>query len=268
MNRLAGKTAVVLGASGSGSMGPAIARRLAAEGAHVVVAARRREPLEALAREIGGAATVCDITDPAQLASLARCATDRYGGINIAVNAAAQGHLAPLAETAESDFDRMVAVNYRGAFLFLQAMIRAMRVRGGGSIVMISTASVRATFESHSAYAAAKAGMEHLVQAAAFEYGRDGIRANVIAPGLTATEMSAGFVSTPGVVAAFTREMPLGRLGTSDDVASAAAWLASDECFMTGAVLEVNGGLALRRNPTMLEIQAAIAAAAPSPGPK
>jgi len=264
MNRLATKTAIVLGASGAGSMGPAIARRLAAEGARVVVAARRREPLEALAREIDGAAMVCDVTNSAQLAALARFAADRYGGIDVAVNAAAQGHLAPLAETLESDFDRMMAVNYRGAFFFLQTMIRAMRQRRGGSIVMISTASVRAIFESHSAYAAAKAGMEHLVQAAALEHGRDGIRANVIAPGLTATEMSGGFVRMPGVIPAFTRELPLGRLGTCEDIAAAAAWLASDECFMTGAVLEVNGGLTLRRNPTMAEIQASMAAASPA----
>jgi NAD(P)-dependent dehydrogenase (short-subunit alcohol dehydrogenase family) len=130
----------------------------------------------------------------------------------------------------------------------------------GGSVIMITTASVRAIFEGHAAYAGAKAGTEHLVQAFAYEHGRRGIRVNAIAPGLTQTEMTAEFLSIPGMREAFEAEYPLGRLGTVEDVAAAAAFLASDECFMTGQILQINGGLTLRRNPTPAEIQASIAA--------
>jgi len=265
MGALQGKVAVVMGASGAGSMGPAIARRLRRDGATVVISARREAELQALGAEIGVAAIACAITDSAALAALVAEVTRRHGGIDIAVNAAAQGHLAPLVDTDEAAIAQMLAINYTGPYLFLQAMIRAMRPRGGGTIVMISTASVRAIFENHSAYAGAKAGMEHLAQAAALEHGRDGIRINVIAPGLTATEMSQGFVAMPGVRELFAAEVPLGRLGTVDDVAGATAWLCSDDCFATGQIFEINGGLTLRRNPTAAEIQAVVAAAAAGP---
>jgi NAD(P)-dependent dehydrogenase (short-subunit alcohol dehydrogenase family) len=90
------------------------------------------------------------------------------------------------------------------------------------------------------------------------EFGAHGIRANSISPGLTATPMTAGAQQTPGLFDAFTSCYPLGRIGTSDDIAEAAVWLASDACFMTGQNLQVNGGLTLRRNPNRDEIQASV----------
>jgi NAD(P)-dependent dehydrogenase (short-subunit alcohol dehydrogenase family) len=100
------------------------------------------------------------------------------------------------------------------------------------------------------AYTAPKAAMENLVQAVAREFGCKGIRANAIAPGLTDTELASPMSTIPGVIEAFAREYPLGRIGTVQDVAAATAYLASDECFITGQTLDVNGGLTLRRNPT------------------
>ena len=93
------------------------------------------------------------------------------------------------------------------------------------------------------------------------EFGQKGVRVNSIAPGLTATPMTEAEVRMPGLEEAFLKEYPMGRLGTVDDVADAALWLASDECFVTGEVLQVNGGLTLRRNPSSREINASMAAA-------
>lgn len=266
-DRLSGKVAVVLGASGRGGMGEATARRLAKEGAKVVVAARRLAPLQELAREIGGEACVCDATKKPDIEALAAFAVKAFGGIDIAVYAAFKGCRSSIVDATEADIDEQLTVNYKGSFFFLQAMARAMRARGGGSIIMISTAAVRAIMENHAVYGGAKAGMEHLAQGLAVEEGKNGIRVNIIAPGLTRTEMSAGYVSVPGVVEAFAKEYPLGRIGTVDDVAAAAAWIASDECFCTGAIFEINGGLTLRRNPTYAEIEASKSQAASRASP-
>jgi NAD(P)-dependent dehydrogenase (short-subunit alcohol dehydrogenase family) len=95
----------------------------------------------------------------------------------------------------------------------------------------------------------------------AHEFGERGIRANSISPGLTETPMTAGAKDVPGLFDSFLSGYPLGRIGTKDDIAAAAVWLASDECFMTGQNLQVNGGLTLRRNPTREEIQAAVVSA-------
>jgi NAD(P)-dependent dehydrogenase (short-subunit alcohol dehydrogenase family) len=107
----------------------------------------------------------------------------------------------------------------------------------------------------------AKAGADHVIRCVANEFGVRGIRANSISPGLTDTPMTAGAKQTPGVYEAFASAYPLGRIGTSADIAAAAVWLASDECFMTGQNLQVNGGLTLRRNPTREEITASVMAA-------
>jgi NAD(P)-dependent dehydrogenase (short-subunit alcohol dehydrogenase family) len=113
----------------------------------------------------------------------------------------------------------------------------------------------------HAAYMGAKAGVDHVIRCIANEFGARGVRANSISPGLTATPMTAQAQATPGLFEAFTPCYPLGRIGTSDDIAEAAVWLASDACFMSGQNLQVNGGLTLRRNPTREEIAASIGAA-------
>jgi 2-hydroxycyclohexanecarboxyl-CoA dehydrogenase len=106
-----------------------------------------------------------------------------------------------------------------------------------------------------------KAGTDHVIRCVAHEFGAEGIRANSISPGLTETPMTADAKTVPGLFDCFVAGYPLGRIGTSDDIAAAAVFLASDECFMTGENLQVNGGLTLRRNPTREEMGAAIAAA-------
>ena len=150
----------------------------------------------------------------------------------------------------------MPALQFIGPFYFFQAMIGAMTQ--GGSIIRISSATATIMLNDHAAYMGAKAGTDHVIRCVANEFGERGIRANSISPGLTDTPMTAGAKQTPGVFEAFAAAYPLGRVGTSDDIAAAAVWLASDECFMTGQNLQVNGGLTLRRNPNRDEITASV----------
>ena len=257
---LAGKVAIVLGAANRDNMAQVIARRLAADGARVVVAGRAPAALEALAEEIGGlAVSHCDITSEADLARLAGAAVERFGGLDVAVNATGWGLLKPFLETTREEIERMAALQFTGAILFYQAMLRVMRE--GGSLIQISSATASIMLEDHAAYMGSKAGADHVIRCVANEFGQRGIRANSVAPGFTVTPMTGKASTIPGMVEAFALEYPLGRVGTSEDVAEAVAWLASDACFMTGQVLQVNGGLTLRRNPTNAEIGASVRAA-------
>jgi 2-hydroxycyclohexanecarboxyl-CoA dehydrogenase len=261
MKRLEGKVAVVLGASGAGNMGQAIARRFAAEGARVVVAGRREEPLAALAAEIGAEHAVCDITRKSEVEGLAAQAVERHGRVHVAVNTTGWGLLARLMETTEEQLDRISALQFKGLFFFLQSFVGRMAACGGGSVVTISSASVYALLNHHAAYIATKAAGDALVRCFANEFGARGVRVNAIAPGLTESPMTEKELALPGLRETFLKEYPLGRIGTAEDVADAALWLAGDECFMTGQVLQANGGLTLRRNPSQSEINAAMKAA-------
>ncbi len=257
--RLEGKIALVLGAAGRGNMGQVIARRFASEGATVAVAGRHMGELEQLADEIGGAAFSCDITRKADLKAFVDGTLARYGRIDIAVNATGWGKSAPFAELSEEDLDRMLAIQFKGPYHFLALLSQAMGE--GGSVIQISSATSRLMVPDYAAYQGTKAGVDHLIRVFANEFGPKGIRANTISPGFTETPMTADAMAIPGLKGAFEAKYPLGRVGTSDDIAAAAVWLASDECFMTGENLQVNGGLSLRGNPSAAEIGTAIEAA-------
>jgi len=259
MIRLDGKVAIVLGAAGAGNMGQVIARAFAGAGAKVVAAGRTEAPLQALADAIGGDWLLCDITRKAQVEALFADAVARHGGVDVAVNATGWGLLKPLTEITEAELDDLVALQFKGVHHFLAAAVTHMT--GGGSIIQISSASTFALLWNHAAYIGTKSGADALIRCVANEYGAQGLRANSIAPGLTATPMTADAMAAPGLEAAFAKEYPLGRIGTSADVADACLWLASDSCFVTGQTLQVNGGLTLRRNPTPAEMQAAVTAA-------
>jgi short-subunit dehydrogenase len=261
MGRLNGKVAVVLGAAGAGNMGQVMARRFAAEGARVVVAGRHLPALEILAREIDGLALSCDITQKSQVEGLADAAISSYGQIDIAVNCTGWGLISKIIDTSEADLDRITALQFKGPFFFFQAFVGRMAKSGGGSVITLSSASTKAVLWHHAAYIGTKSGTDAVMRCFANEYGQKGVRVNSIAPGLTATPMTEAEVRMPGLEEAFLKEYPLGRLGTVDDVADAALWLASDECFVTGEVLQVNGGLTLRRNPSSREINASMSAA-------
>lgn len=254
MGSLSGKTAIVIGAAEPGNMGQAIARRFHAEGARVLVASRRREALARFAEEIDGYSTVCDITKRDDLYALAAFARETMGGVDIAVNSTGLALGGPFLEFGEADLDRIIALQFKGSFFFLQAMVDAMRDRGG-SIIQISSAVAQPSTTvdgGYEGYMGTKAGIDHVVRAVANQFGANGIRVNSISAGHTDTPMHRAAFNgdiPEWMKEAFREAYPLGRYGTSEDIAAACVWLAADECFMTGQTLQVNGGLTLRRNP-------------------
>lgn len=259
MGRLNGKTAVILGAAGRDNMAQVIARRYREEGAQVVVSGRHMDELERFADDIGGHAVACDITRTADLDALAQSARALMGSVSIAVNSTGWGLLKPFLETTPEELARITAIQFTGPFQFCQSMVRAMT--GGGSLIQISSATAKIMLNDHAAYMGTKAGTDHVIRCVAHEFGKQGIRANSISPGLTDTPMTADAKTVPGLFDAFLKKYPLGRIGTPGDIAAAAVWLASDECYMSGENLQVNGGLTLRGNPSTEEIAESIAKA-------
>lgn len=265
MGRLQGKRAVILGASSPGNMGQHMARRFLDEGARVLVSGRKQDVLASFAAQHGCEWSACDLTDEQSVEALAVAGADKLGGIDIALNATGWGLLKPFLQTTHAELMAMTMLQYVGPFHFFQAMLRRMiRSAGGqgGSIIQISSATATIMLNDHAAYMGTKAGTDHVIRCIAHEFGSEGVRANSISPGLTDTPMTADAKHVPGLFDAFLAGYPLGRIGTSEDIAAAAVFLASDECFMTGENLQVNGGLTLRRNPMKSEIEAAVAAAA------
>ncbi|MFC3608791.1 SDR family NAD(P)-dependent oxidoreductase [Stutzerimonas tarimensis] len=256
MKRLQDKVALVIGADSRDNMGQDIARRFAEEGARLVISGRNREEMARFAEEVGGTPVSCDITSKAELRAAVAHAREWGGRLDIAVNCAGWGLTQGFLETGEDELEKMIALQFKGPFMFLQAVIEGMEQ--GGSIIQISSATTRAVIENYAAYIGTKGGIDHVVRCVANEFGTRGIRANCISPGLTETPMTAEAMATPGVRECFTARYPLGRIGTKADIAAAAVWLASDECFMTGENLQVNGGLLLRGNPTGADVGAAV----------
>jgi 2-hydroxycyclohexanecarboxyl-CoA dehydrogenase len=258
MGRLDGKVAVILGAAARDNMGQVMARLFAREGARVVVGGRHGDELRRFSAEIGGQYATCDITNKADLEGLYQTAVAAHGKVDVAVNCTGWGLMAKLLETTEEQIDRLTALQFKGPYFFLQVFVGGMAATGGGSVIQISSASVHALLYNHAAYIGTKAGSEALVRCFANEFGARGVRVNAIAPGLTGTPMTENEMRLPGLEEAFLKEYPLGRIGTTRDIADAALWLAGDECFLTGQVLQVNGGLTLRRNPSPREINASM----------
>lgn len=246
MGMLDGRIALILGAGTANNMGQAIAKRFAAEGATVVVAGRNPAELARHAALIRGDWKTCDITSQADIDSLIAFTLARFGALHIAVNAAGVNHIKPFLDVPLDELRRVTEVQFIGAFLFLQAVLR--RIADGGSVIQISSVSASALLPNHAAYMATKAAADVLIRAVACEFGARGIRVNSVAPGATAdTPMAAPVLADPAAKEEIRRRVPLGRLGTASDIAEAALWLASDRSFITGEVLQINGGRAIHR---------------------
>jgi 3-oxoacyl-[acyl-carrier protein] reductase len=237
---LAGKIAVVTGA-GSG-IGRATARRFAAEGARVVAADldldRARETCDGIEAAVAVAA---DVTRADDVARLIETALEGHGGLDVFHNNAGIATAAkPLAQLTRAEWDRIVDVNLTALFLAAQAVAPVMRERGGGSIIVTGSIISRRPRAGLAAYAAAKSGVVGLARALALELAPDNIRVNVINPGPARTPMLGELGLDPAAVA---DALPLKRLIEPDDVAGAAAYLASDDAAaVTGAVFNVDGG--------------------------
>jgi NAD(P)-dependent dehydrogenase (short-subunit alcohol dehydrogenase family) len=259
MGRLEGKCAYVLGAAGKDNMGQVIARRFAAEGAKVAVGGRHMDELQSLADEIGGMAVKCDITSMDDIRSSVDAIIENFGKLDIAINCTGWGLLTPFEETSEEDLKAMMDLQFKGPYQFMQVLVGKMTAPA--SIIQVSSATATILVGNHHAYIGTKAGIDHVVRGVADEFGARGIRLNSVSPGLTESPMTEGHLAVPGMREAFEKEYPMGRINTSEDIAAASVFLASDECFMTGQNLQVNGGLTLRRNPTPAELESYVAAA-------
>jgi NAD(P)-dependent dehydrogenase (short-subunit alcohol dehydrogenase family) len=253
MGSLANKVAIVTGASSG--IGRATARRFAAEGARVVLAARRQPELEAVAREIeedgGGAVAVAgDVNDAAYHEVLVAEATRRFGGLDIAFNnAAMMGPLGPTVDVDAAAWRATIETNLTAAFLAAKAQIPALLARGGGSQIFVSSfVGYTAGFAGTAAYAASKAGLIGLMQTLAVELGPQRIRVNALLPGGTDTPMAREFAPTAEDRAQLATLYALKRLATPEEQAESALYLASDaSSFMTGHALLVDGGVSILR---------------------
>lgn len=263
MARLAGKTAVILGAASEGNMAQVTARLFASEGATVMVAGRHEGPLAKLAKDIGGHYALCDITDRAAVHALAASAAEKMGCVDAAINATGWGLLSNLLETTDEELDKIIDLQFKGVHHFLQAFVGTMKDQDpqGGSIISLSSATTKALINNHAAYIGTKTACEAMIRCVANDFGQYGIKANSVSPAFTNSPMTSDAFQVPGLVDAFKARYPLGRLNTSEDVAQACLWLASDEAFVTGQNIQPNGGLTLRGNPQAADIEASVGAA-------
>lgn len=247
--RLQGKVALVTG-SGQG-IGRAIAVKLAREGARVVVedredSDRTRETLAQIrAAGSSGCVIAGDIGDAQIDRRVIEQSVAAMGQVDILVNNAGIEKRAPFAEVTEADFDAVMDVNLRGVFFLTQAFAHHVRERGdGGVVVNVSSVHEELPFPHFASYAASKGGLKMLMRDLAIELAPLGIRVNNIAPGAVQTPINAALMAQPDKLKALLTNIPLKRLGTPEDVAHAAAFLASDEAaYITGTTLFVDGGL-------------------------
>jgi len=234
------KVALVTGASRG--IGKAIAIALADAGAHVAVNYRERsQEADATLREIhrlGGkaAAFQADVSLSVAVTDLVRCVERALGPIDILVNNAGIALRRNLEDLTEEDFDRTIATNLKSAFLCTQAVVRGMRARGWGRVINISSGAARGAGVVGVHYNASKAGMEGLTRGYAARLAKDGITVNAVAPSLIATEMIAPHRTENA------GRIPVGRLGTSEEVAAVVVSIATN-AYMTGQTVQVNGGL-------------------------
>ncbi len=236
------RVAVVLGASGDKNFGSESARRLAAAGYKVIVGARRLEPLQALATDIDGLAVACDITDEGQVENLFKQALDAYGRVDVAVNSCGTHAHAQIAELTRDAITPTLEISFIGALLFFKHAAAAMT--DGGSVITVSSLTARLPGKGYSVYSGARAGIDYAVKVAACEYAEQKVRFNSIAAGLIETDMTTDLLQMPGIVDAFTAQIPAGRMGTVEDLAEAVLWLADGERsgFVNGSVIDLSGG--------------------------
>ena len=249
MSGLEGKVAIVTGA-GTG-IGRAIAQRLAAEGAKVVVDyvgnPDGAEETLRLIEQAGsqGEMVSADVTRADDIDRLMNVAYNRFKGADILVNNAGMEIKADFWDVTEEDYDRVMNVNLRGAFFLAQAFVRRLRdAKKPGRIVNISSVHEDMVFPGFTAYCCSKGGMRMMMRNLAVELGPLGITINNVAPGAIVTPINKSLLEDKPKLNALLNNIPLGRMGTTDDVAGVVAFLASDDAaYITGSTFVIDGGL-------------------------
>lgn len=255
---LEGTAALVTG--GGSGIGLACARHLVADGASVTITGRTADRLQAAAVDLRADApadvevqfVACDVGDEDELAAAIEVAAAPAGALHFAVANAGTGTVGPLTSTTLEEWDRVMTTNLTGAFLTFKHAGRAIVAAGGGAMVGISSIASPLSHRYMAPYCVSKAGLDTLVQVAADELGRLGVRVNSVQPGLVSTELGSYLENDPKVLDDYLDQMPLARVGTVDDIARAVRFLLGPESsWVTGQNLGVDGGHTLRRGPDL-----------------
>jgi 2-hydroxycyclohexanecarboxyl-CoA dehydrogenase len=251
--RFENKTVIVTG--GGGGIGGATCRRFASEGAKVAVFDMNLEAADKVAAQIradGGQAQAfrCDITDRATVDEAVAATIEALGPIDVLVNNAGWDVFKPFTKTEPAQWDKLIAINLTGALHMHHAVLPGMAARKAGRIVNIASDAARVGSSGEAVYAACKGGLVAFSKTIAREHARHGITVNVVCPGPTDTALFADYKEGAGnpekLMEAFTRSIPLGRIGQPDDLPGAILFFASDDAaFVTGQVLSVSGGLTM-----------------------
>jgi len=242
---LTGKTALITGASGG--IGGAIAKALVERGATVALSGTRVEALEKVAAELGGKTVIvpANLSDPASVEALAKTAEEKLGGkVDILVNNAGLTKDGLAMRMKDDDWDSVLDVNLKAAFILTRALLRGMMKNRWGRIISITSVVGVTGNPGQANYAASKAGLIGMSKSLAQEVASRNITVNCVAPGFIATAMTDAL--NDDQKAAINGRIPAGKMGSSDDIAAAVLYLASQEAgYVTGQTLHVNGGMAM-----------------------